>query len=246
MACETMSLESVPSRSAFRGFDYIEIFVGNVRHAAHYYQTVWGFQPVAIRGPEKSTTDHSVVMRQGNVVLVLTGATGARSPVAQYLRVHGEGVATVGFAVDDVEAAFEAAVAGGAAAVSEPTVIKDKDGQITRAEVSALKGLTHVLVGRSAYRGCFSPGFRALPYCENMTPIVEELDHVALAVEKGTLDAWVGFYQRTLGFEMVHEENVQTQQTGMRSKVVQDRSGLCKFPLVEPMVKRRKSQVKSS
>lgn len=238
---------STSSSLALQGFDYIELFVGNVRHAAHYYHTVWGFQPVAFRGPETGSKDRSsIVMRQGRIALVLTGATAASSPVADHLRLHGEGVITIGFAVDDTEAVYDAAVSRGAVPVTKVTVERDETGQIAHAKVRALNGFTHAFVDRSGYTGAFFPGFKTLPAVQAPKPIFDELDHVALAVEEGTLDAWVKFYQEIFGFELLHKDDVATEQTGMNSRVVQHPSGVCKFPIVEPAPGRRKSRSRNS
>ena len=34
------------------GTDYIHLIVGNARQACHYYQTQFGFEPIAYRGLE--------------------------------------------------------------------------------------------------------------------------------------------------------------------------------------------------
>ena len=41
------------------GTDYVEFYVGNARQAAHYYQTAFGFQPLAYAGLETGFTDHT-------------------------------------------------------------------------------------------------------------------------------------------------------------------------------------------
>jgi 4-hydroxyphenylpyruvate dioxygenase len=238
--------ESTLAFPAIRGFDYIEIFVGNVRHAEHYYRTVWGFQSVACQGTDAGLPDRtSIVMRQGNIILLLTGAASASSSVAAHLHDHGEGVVTIGLAVDDVTGSYEAAVAGGAKAASEPVVMHDDNGHVGRAEVEALNGFTFAFVDRSDYRGSFLPGFRTLPSSGPPSPIFEDLDHVAIAVETGTLDAWVDFYQQVFGFKVAHKEDVATAKSGMNSKVVQHPLGACKFPLVEPALGKSKSQVQT-
>jgi 4-hydroxyphenylpyruvate dioxygenase len=246
MQSARMKGDSPAPHTVVRGIDYVELFVGNVRQASHYYHTVWGFRPVALRSSDTPSTDRtSIMMQQGDITLVLTGAIAASSPVAEYLHLHGEGVAAVGLVVDDVERAYRSAVKGGATPVTNPLVSRDQDGEIASAEIQVLGGFTHTLVERSAYRGCFFPGFRALPPCEASKPIFAELDHLAVAVEAGTLDTWVDFYKSVFGFEMIHKEDVATEQTGMKSKVVQDPSGVCKLPLVEPVPGKRKSQVQN-
>jgi 4-hydroxyphenylpyruvate dioxygenase len=241
-----MSASCSSASSVVRGFDYIELAVGNVRHAAHYYQTIWGFQPVAFRAVNAGQTDRtSLAMRQGNITLLLSGAVRASSAIAETFRLHGESVMTIGLQVDDAEAAYEAAVASGATSVSKVSNVRDDDGQIVCAEVRALAGFTYAFIERSDYRGAFSPGFRPIMSSHASQPIFNDLDHVAVAVEAGTLNAWVDFHLSVFGFQLAHEEDVATEYTAMRSKVVQHPSGACKVPLVEPAPGKRKSQVQA-
>ena len=52
----SLNLEKVvPSAEDFLpllGTDYVELYVGNAKQAAHYYQSAWGFQPLAYAGLE--------------------------------------------------------------------------------------------------------------------------------------------------------------------------------------------------
>src|SRR5262252_3301168 len=115
MAVQRAALERRAAYPSIKGVEYVELYVGNVRQAAHYYRTVWRFQPVAIYGLEMGARDRlSIAMRQGNVTLLLTGSTGSSSEIAAHLQSHGEGVARIAFLVADAEAAYDAAVARGA------------------------------------------------------------------------------------------------------------------------------------
>ena len=50
------------------GTDYVELYVGNAKQAAYYYQTAWGFQPVAYAGLETGRKDSvSYVMQQDRI-----------------------------------------------------------------------------------------------------------------------------------------------------------------------------------
>ena len=40
------------------GTDFIEFYVGNAKQAAHFYQTAFGFQLVAYKGPETGSKDY--------------------------------------------------------------------------------------------------------------------------------------------------------------------------------------------
>jgi len=229
-----------------QGFDYVELYVGNVRYAAHYFTTVWGFAPLAYRGLENGSRDRvSIVLRHGRSVIMLTGATDGSSPVSEYLRRHGEGVATVALRVSDAEQMFSGAVSRGAVPVNEPRRVEDSAGEIVTGEVHSLEGFNHVFVERRAYSGGFGPGFISLERAEKTkgSETIVGLDHVAVCVEGGTLERWAQFYQDALGFVIGQREDVATEYSGMNSLVVRDPLGNCKFPLVEPVPGRRKSQV---
>ena len=50
------------------GTDFVELYVGNAKQAAYYYQTAWGYQPVAYAGLETGRKDStSYVLQQGKI-----------------------------------------------------------------------------------------------------------------------------------------------------------------------------------
>src|SRR5258708_34308552 len=121
MLGQKLAPDSASSYPALRGIEYVELFVGNVRQAAHYYHTVWGFHAVAFQGLDTGSRDRvSIAMRQGNITLWLTGVIENSTEVATHLHLHGEGVARVAFSVSDPEAAYQAAVRRGARSIREP------------------------------------------------------------------------------------------------------------------------------
>ena len=57
------------------GTDFVELYVGNAKQAAYYYQTAWGFEPIAYSGLETGRKDSvSYVLQQGKIRLVLTSS----------------------------------------------------------------------------------------------------------------------------------------------------------------------------
>jgi len=64
---KTIELEKiVPSAEDFLpllGTDYVELYVGNAKQAAHYYQSAYGFQPVAYAGLETGQKDKGKRLR---------------------------------------------------------------------------------------------------------------------------------------------------------------------------------------
>src|SRR5262249_14653000 len=94
-------------RVSLKRFDYIELYVGNALQAAHFYRTTFGLLPVAYAGLETGDRDRaSFIIEQGQIRLILTAPTSPESPIAEYLRLHGDGVRDIAFIVADSRRAF--------------------------------------------------------------------------------------------------------------------------------------------
>ncbi len=231
------------------GIDAIVFHVGNARQAAHWYSTGFGMRCTAYAGPETGVRDRAAyVLESGAARFVIQGAVRADSPVAASTARHGDGVVDVALRVPDAERAYELAVARGARGVEEPRVLEDDRGKLVVAAIATYGNTRHSLVERSAYSGPYLPG-----YVER-TPLVpspprrffQAIDHVVGNVELGRMDEWVEFYQRVMGFTNMKEfvgDDIATEYSALMSKVVADGSRRVKFPLNEPAVGRRRSQI---
>ncbi len=228
-----------------KGFDYIEFYVGNVFQSAHFYRSALGFKMTAQAGLETGVRDRvSTLLEQDNIRLLLTAAQVPDNSIARHVNIHGDSVKDVAFLVDDVEKAFNQAVANGANPLVEPTRLEDDYGYVIKATIAAYGDTVHSFVERNAYQGPFLKGYRALNGGEGKSKIgLREIDHVAISVEAGMLSELVDFYCTVFGFHQSHEENVSSEYSAMNSKVVQDSAGRIKFPIVEPAVGKGQSQV---
>src|SRR3954454_1957329 len=92
------------------GIDHVEFWVGNAKQAAFYFCQAYGFREVAYAGLETGVRDRtSVVVRQGRITLVLTGALGSQSEIAAHHRRHGDGIRVIALSVPDAARAYAAA-----------------------------------------------------------------------------------------------------------------------------------------
>ncbi len=217
-------------------FDYIELYVGNAPQAAHFYRTALGLTPVAYGGLETGIRDRvSFVLEQGSIRLVLTSPVDSDGPIADHVRRHSDSVKDLAFEVKDAAAVFEQALRNGAQPISEPTLIEDDYGQIIKATIAAYGDTVHSFVQRAGYEGTYFPHFKPIRNSFPVTPSgLTAIDHVAVGIEPGELDRWVEFYMRVLSFHELHEEMISTDNSSMKSKVVENGSGAIKFPMVEP------------
>jgi 4-hydroxyphenylpyruvate dioxygenase len=65
-------------------------------------------------------------------------------------------------------------------------------------------------------------------------------------VELGSMDKWVDFYHRVMGFTNMKEfvgDDIATEYSALMSKVVADGSRKVKFPINEPAISKKKSQI---
>jgi 4-hydroxyphenylpyruvate dioxygenase len=76
--------------------------------------------------------------------------------------------------------------------------------------------------------------------------LFQAVDHVVGNVELGQMDQWVAFYNRVMGFTNMKEfvgADIATEYSALMSKVVADGHKKVKFPLNEPALGKRKSQI---
>jgi 4-hydroxyphenylpyruvate dioxygenase len=185
------------------------------------------------------------VLEQGRVRLVLTAGLGPDSPAARHAALHGDGVKDIAFRVPDVEQAYQTALSRGAQGVQEPRTVEGDQGQIVTAAIATYGETIHSLIQRDGYQGTFMPQFRP-QLVKGQSDGLRVIDHIVGNVELGRMDEWVDFYSRVMGFEqLVHfsDDQISTEYSALMSKVVQDGTGKIKFPINEPAVGKKKSQI---
>ncbi len=161
MASEkTMNLKkTVPQAEDFLpllGTDFIELYVGNAKQAAFYYQQAWGFQPVAYSGLETGSKDRvSYVLQQGKIRLVLTSPLEPGGEINEHIDKHGDGVKVVALWVDDARKSYEETTKSGAKSYMEPKEIKDENGHVMISGIHTYGETVHVFVERKNYSGAF-------------------------------------------------------------------------------------------
>jgi len=239
------------------GIDFITFMVGNAKQAAHYYSTAFGMTCVAYRGPETGYPDYAeYVLTSGRARFCLLGAVRPGTRGGQRHVEHGDGVCDIALEVPDVDAAYAHAVHQGARGVNTPNDISDEHGVVRIASIATYGDTEHTLVDRSRYHGPFLPGFVARGPIVDRGPAIaagrqpkryfQAVDHVVGNVELGHMDEWVEFYRRVMGFTNMAEfigDDIATEYSALMSKVVANGNHRVKFPLNEPAVGKRKSQI---
>jgi 4-hydroxyphenylpyruvate dioxygenase len=234
------------------GLDAVVFVVGNATQAAHYYQSAFGMDLVAYRGPETGDPNRkSFVLQSGSARFVLAGSVHGASPLGEHHREHGDGVVDLILDVPDVDRCVAHARAQGAIIPREPHDVSDEHGTVRTAAINTYGDTRHTLVDRSRYAGPYLPGFVAWSSSYVKRPgapnrFFKAIDHCVGNVELGAMDKWVDFYNRVMGFVNMAEfigDDIATQYSALMSKVVASGDHRVKFPLNEPAIGERKSQI---
>ena len=230
------------------GTDYVEFYVGNAKQAAHYYKTAFGFQSFAYAGLETGMKDRvSYVLKQDKIRLVLTTALRSDSPIGEHVKKHGDGVKVIALWVEDATSAWEETTKRGAVSFMEPTLEKDEHGEVVRSGIYTYGETVHVFVERKNYNGIFLPGFEKWESDYNPDPVgLKFIDHMVGNVGWGEMNTWVKWYEDVMGFVnflSFDDSQIHTEYSALMSKVMSNGNGRIKFPINEPAVGKKRSQI---
>ncbi|MFJ6381059.1 4-hydroxyphenylpyruvate dioxygenase [Kitasatospora sp. NPDC092039] len=209
--------------------DHITCYVADLAVTTEWLVRGYGLEVYAGSAPQASDLRSVAVGRNGIRVLLSQPLPGDH-PAAAYVEKHGDGVADIALRVPDARAAFAAAVRRGARPVAGPVA----DGGLVTATIMGVGDIAHTFVQRSD-----RADERTLP---GLTPVdtdpaapdlgLREVDHFAICVEPGQIDATVAFYREVLDFELIFTERIEVNGQVMITKVVQN--GTVTFTLIEP------------
>ena len=230
------------------GTDYVELYVGNAKQAAHYYKTAFGFQSYAYAGLETGVKDRvSYVLSQDKIRLVLTTPLEPGGKINKHLNDHGDGVKVIALWVDDAYKSYEETTNRGAKSYMEPKTISDENGEVRLSGIHTYGETVHIFVERKNYNGVFMPGFVEWKSDYNPEPVgLKYIDHMVGNVGWGEMNDWVDFYAKVMGFAQIisfDDKDISTEYTALMSKVMSNGNGRIKFPINEPAEGKRKSQI---
>ena len=237
-----------PDFLPLNGTDYVEFYVGNAKQAAHYYQTAFGFQPLAYAGLETGLTDRtSYVLQQGKIRFILTTALLPDSEIGEHVKQHGDGVKVVALWVDNARKAFEETTSRGANPYLQPTVQSDANGEVVLSGIHIYGETVHIFVERKNYKGVFLPGYvKWEPEYQPTDVGLKYVDHMVGNVDWGQMNTWTEFYANVMGFKQLisfDDTDISTEYTALMSKVMSNNNGYIKFPINEPAKGKKKSQI---
>lgn len=230
------------------GTDYVELYVGNAKQAAHFYKTAFGFQSEAYAGLETGLKDRvSYVVRQDKIRLVLTSPLNKGGEINRHLEEHGDAAKVIALWVDDATKAFEETTKRGAKPFMQPTREEDNNGHVIKSGIYTYGETVHIFIERKNYNGIFLPGFEKWESHHNPPPVgLKFIDHIVGNVGWNEMNIWCKFYAEVMGFAQIisfADDDIATEYTALMSKVMSNGNGRIKFPINEPAKAEKKSQI---
>lgn len=231
-----------------KSFDHVELWVGNAKQAAYFYQHAFGFTPVAYTGLETRNRKHaSYVLQQGQIRLVLTAPYHPNSEINAHHMMHGDGARAIALEVPNAAEAYAATTSRGAIGVHDAIELEDEHGVVRISAIEAYGDTIHKFIERGDYKGPFLPGYEAIGDGKPAKTFgLAAVDHIVGNVELGKMNYWVNFYHQVMGFrQLLHfdDDAISTEYSALMSKVMENGNGRIKFPINEPAEGKKKSQI---
>ena len=179
--------------------------------------------------------------------MVLTTPFDKNSEISEHIRIHGDGVKVIALWVEDAYDAFEQTTKRGAKAYVQPHEKKDENGVVRISGIHTYGDTVHLFIERKNYKGLFLPGFEKweTEYQPHSMGL-KYIDHMVGNVGMGEMNIWSKFYGEVMGFFNLvtfDDKDISTEYTALMSKVMTNGNGFIKFPINEPAVGKKKSQV---
>ena len=232
------------------GWDHVELWVGNAKQAAYYYEHAFGFRRTAYAGPETGVRDRaSYVLEQNEIRLVVTSALRSGTAIGQprlRARRRREGHRAPRPRRRPRRSARRSH--GEPRESSSRTSSRTTSARSSwrRSRPTATSCTRSSAATHTRARTCRATSRRSRPTASTRASACLRSTTSSATSSSGRMEHWVGFYEQVFGMtEMIHfsDEDISTEYSALMSKVMTDGQGKVKFPINEPAEGKRKSQI---
>ncbi len=224
----------------------IEFYVGSAKQWAYFHERAMGFKIIGYAGPETGVRDRvSYLVEQGYVRIMFTSFIHHTSEIGKHFQLHGDGVKDISINVFDMDDALGDINSRGLIKPGKKFENKTGNGVIKTAAVPTYGETVHTLLDLSEYSNDIPPGFEHVDSDAKGVGIART-DHIVGNVEDAKMNDWVNYYVSGMGFEPLisfDDKDISTQFSALRSKVVHYNNRKIVFPINEPALGLKKSQI---
>ncbi|MEA5465863.1 4-hydroxyphenylpyruvate dioxygenase family protein [Leptothoe sp. PORK10 BA2] len=194
------------------------------------------------------------ILGHRDTLFLLSSPRRSDSPVAQYLRHHGPGVADVAVEVNDLAAVLRrlkmSDLQNSVQDISSPEDTRYPGPQTPNSAAPLCPILTQLIdlpphrppsawasiIGWGSLRHTLIQRLptQEQPAQKSLPPVSQGIDHIVLNVPTGELQAAASFYQQLFELQKQQQFNIQTDQSGLRSQVLFSPASQLYFNINEP------------
>jgi 4-hydroxyphenylpyruvate dioxygenase len=214
--------------------DHIHFYVDELATRRNWFIQTMGCETISTTVNHHTATE---VLKSGAVYFVLSSALCSASPVAHYLKQHPPGVADIALRFDSIETQLAKADQIQISLQTIPVL----SGRLKWAKISGWGSLSHTLIENTSPVDFCSAFFGSKMQAEGSSRAIAnpsadftQIDHVVLNVEAGALSQVVEWYQNLFDFQIQQTFQIQTETSGLNSKVLMSQNGRVYFNINEP------------
>ena len=141
----------------------------------------------------------------------------------EFRRAHGPSASAMAFRVLDAEKAHRLAVERGATPV---------EGELDLPAIEGIGGSFLYLVDQGGHEALYGSAFEPVPGARAGVGL-HTLDHLTHNVNRGRMDYWAQFYERTFNFRQIRYFDIEGQQTALVSRAMTAPDDKIRIPLNE-------------
>lgn len=216
-------------------FNHLHLYVPDLTAFKHDLISQWGGQ---LQAQFPSHHPSNLLIRLGQVPLLISTPAHADAPEATFLANHPAGLGDVAFRVKDLDRTVQQVLAAGGNLIQP--IRSGPNRRFRWCQIQGWGNLRHSLIESD-------PTERWIPGLANPVPLLNQappsdqpaidiraIDHVVLNVPAGQLEPAAHWYQRQLGFQTKQQFLIDTNRSGLRSLVLAHPQGQAQLPINEP------------
>jgi 4-hydroxyphenylpyruvate dioxygenase len=222
--------------------DHIHFYVNDLAARRSWFIQNMGCHSVGRTVDSHTKTE---VLKSGRVYFVLSSAVHSDSPVAHYLHQHPSGVADIALKVSSLEQQLAKVDQ-----IQASVEIRSRfEGKLKWAKIGGWGSLSHTLIENTSSVDFCSAFFEPDSYPDSYfddhrqpgkgTAVVTatgftHIDHIVLNVPEGALETAVDWYKHLLDLQVAQAFQIETETSGLNSKVLKPKGGEIYFNINEP------------
>ncbi len=232
-------------------FHHIKLFTGSANATKDLFMNKLNFKLHSFSSPEtgnKETLNYLLI--NGNMKIIITTPLGnetyTQRTMNNFLSKHGDGIGDITFLTNDIHQ-LQKKMLQNNNIITNDLETYDNYKSITYQAHKTHSNLTHTFIetNRKSYNDILFDSYRLFNKPTDNNTIMD-LDHVVINVRENEMNQTTNWYKNNLDFHQfwsVDDNEIYTEYSSLKSKVMTNKSETVKIPINEPAKGIKESQI---